>query len=72
MPKTPSVILRDKMSRHGFELLDIYHVKQGDLIRFKDKTTGVVRVVRIEKHVRDFVDEKDYEELIKKIMESSK
>jgi len=72
MPKTPSVLLRDRMSRQGFELLDIYHVKRGDLIRFKDRTTGVVRVVSIEKHVRDFVDEKDYEELIKKILESSK
>jgi uncharacterized protein YkvS len=68
MPKTPSVILREKMFENGLELLDIYHRKDGDVIRFKDRMTGRVFIYNSKKHVRDFVDEKDYQELINELL----
>ncbi len=69
MPKTPSVVLRDKMLKKGLELLDIYHMKDKDLIRFKDRMTGKVYLIESKKHVRDLVEDKDYDELINKMIE---
>lgn len=69
MPKTPNVILRDKMLSNGLELLDIYHMKDKDIIRFKDRMTGKIYLFESKKHIRDFVEEKDYNNLINKMLE---
>ena len=68
MPKTPGVILREKMYAKGLELLDIYHRKDGDLIRFKDRISGKVYLYATKKHVRDLVEDKEYDELVEEML----
>ncbi|ABN69621.1 hypothetical protein Smar_0513 [Staphylothermus marinus F1] len=53
MPKTPSIILREELAKRQLELLDIYHGKEKDIIRVKDKMTGKVFLYETKTFVRD-------------------
>jgi hypothetical protein len=53
MPKTPSVILRNELEKRQIELLDIYHLKDKDIIRVKDKLSGKVFLYESKTFVRD-------------------
>ncbi len=68
MPKTPSKILADLLSKEQVELLDIYHRKDGDIIRVKDKLSGKVDLYVSKTHVRDIVSEEDLAKLASEII----
>ncbi len=53
MPKTPSIILRNELEKRQIELLDIYHLKDKDIIRVKDKLSGRVFLYESKTFVRD-------------------
>jgi len=72
MPKTPSVILREKLRRKGIELLDIYHGREKDIVRFKTVIDGKVYLYEIKQHVRDMVKEEDIDKLVEEIVNSIK
>ncbi len=57
MPKTRSVVLRSMLEKKQIELLDIYHTRDGDIIRVKDRLTGKVGLYTTKAHVRDIVDD---------------
>ncbi len=59
LPKTRSVVLREMLEKKQIELLDIYHRRDGDLIRVKDKLTGKVGLYTSKTHVRDIVDDNE-------------
>ncbi len=63
MPKTPSVILRNLLEKKQIELLDIYHGKDRDIIRVKDKLTGKVGLYISKTHIRDIVSSEELEKL---------
>ncbi len=68
MPKTPSRILADLLSKEQVELLDIYHRKDGDIIRVKDKLTGKVELYISKTHARDIVSSDDLAKLANDII----
>jgi hypothetical protein len=37
MPKNPAVLLREELSKHNIEVLDIYSFREHDVIRLYDK-----------------------------------
>ncbi len=71
MPKTPGVILRELLDKKQIELLDIYHRKDKDIIRVKDKLTGKVILVESKTFVRD-MDKEELSKLADKIEEELK
>ncbi len=72
MPKTPSIILREKLYSKGYELLDIYHLKDKDIIRLKNRITNKVYLYESKKHVRDLISDKDIDKLVNNILETIK
>ncbi|ADI31422.1 hypothetical protein [Staphylothermus hellenicus] len=71
MPKTPSVILREELAKRQLELLDIYHGKEKDIIRVKDKMSGKVFLYETKTFVRD-MDKDRITELANNIQEKLK
>lgn len=71
MPKAPSVILREELAKRQLELLDIYHGKEKDIIRVKDKMTGKVFLYETKTFVRD-MDKDRIAELANNIQEKLK
>ncbi len=67
MPKTPSVILKGLLVKKQIELLDIYHGKEKDIIRVKDRLSGKVTLYESSTHVRDIVEKSDLEKLAEEI-----
>ncbi len=63
MPKTPSVILKKLLEDRQIEMLDIYHYRDKDIIRVKDKLSGRVELYVSKTHVRDMVDKESLEKL---------
>lgn len=53
MPKSPSVLLKLELSKHGYEVLDIYEFRDKDVIRVKVKSTGKVFLYESKKHVKE-------------------
>ncbi len=72
MPKTPSIILKEELSKKQIELLDIYRFKDYDLIRVKNKLTNKVYLVKVEGHVSDIVIKEGLHNVIEKIISSIK
>ncbi len=72
MPKTPSVLLRMALEKRQIELLDIYHSKEKDLIRVKDKLTGKVILYESKRHVRDLTGAEEIEKLVDEIEKALK
>ncbi len=71
MPKTPSVLLKEEMFKKGLDLLDIYHHRDGDIIRFKNRLTGKVYLYISKKHVRDLVDVGELKKLIEELVKTA-
>ncbi|RLG81419.1 MAG: hypothetical protein DRO13_01230 [Thermoprotei archaeon] len=69
MPKTPSVILREELSRMGYELLDIYQYRDRDIIRIKHRMSGKIFLYETKRHVRDLVSRDEIRELASSIAE---
>jgi hypothetical protein len=67
MPKTPSVILKKLLEDRQIELLDIYHYRDKDIIRVKDKLSGKVDLYVSKTHVRDMADKAELEKLASEI-----
>lgn len=72
MPKTPSITLRLEMSKKGLELLDIYHGKDNDIIRYRDNLTGKVYLYISKKHVRDYVQRDEIISLVNELIKNSR
>ncbi|MEM0380315.1 MAG: hypothetical protein QXX35_04510 [Desulfurococcaceae archaeon] len=72
MPKTPSVILRIELSKKGFELLDVYFTKEGDIIRYKDTSSGRVYLYFSKKHVRDFIQRDEIVNLVNELVNNAR
>jgi len=72
MPKTPSVILKEKLRLHNLELLDIYHFKDKDIIRYKDRATNKVYLYLSKKHVRDLIDSKELDTLVDELVKHAR
>ncbi|MET1159900.1 MAG: hypothetical protein ABWW65_02970 [Thermoprotei archaeon] len=68
MPKTPSVIVREELWKRGYELLDIYHYKDKDILRVKHRGTGKVFLYEIRKHVRDLTNREEIINLVNSII----
>jgi len=72
MPKTPSVVLREKLRLHNLELLDIYQFKDKDIIRYKDRGTNKVYLYFSGKRVRDLVDPKELDILVSELVKHAR
>jgi len=72
MPKAPSIVLREKMRVHNLELLDIYHFKDKDIIRYKDRSANKVYLYFSKKHVRDLVDSKELDALVDELVKHAR
>ncbi len=68
MPKTPSIILKEELSKKQIELLDIYRFKDHDLIRVRNKLTNKVYLIKVEGHVSDIVTKEGLQNVIEKII----
>lgn len=72
MPKTPSTILRLEMFKKGLELLDIYHSKEGDIIRYKDTASGKVYLYVSKKHIRDYIQRDEIVNLVNELIKNTR
>jgi len=72
MPKTASVVLGEKLKLHNLELLDIYHFKDKDIIRYKDRAANKVYLYFSKKHVRDLVDSKELDTLVDELVKHAR
>lgn len=72
MPKTPSTILRLEMSKKGLELIDIYHGKESDVIRYKDIVSGKVYLYVSKKHIRDYIQRDEVINLVNELVKNAK
>ncbi len=72
MPKNPSILLREELSKNQYELLDIYRFKDHDLVRVKHSVSNRVYTVRVSKHITDLVSIDDVRDIVKSILEQIK
>uniref|UniRef100_A0A7C2BLE3 Uncharacterized protein n=1 Tax=Thermosphaera aggregans TaxID=54254 RepID=A0A7C2BLE3_9CREN len=72
MAKNPSVLLANELVKHGFELLDVYHTREGDLIRVVEKLTGRVVLVKSKTPVSSITGANDMAGLVNEILKQAK
>jgi len=56
------------MRIRNLELLDIYHMKDRDIIRYKDRATNKVYLYASKKRVRDLTDLKEIDALVEDLI----
>lgn len=68
MPKNPSVIFREELAKHGYELLDIYRYRDRDIVRFLDKNSGRVLFYESKKHIDELNTIDEVRSIVSEIM----
>ncbi|GEM_PF-876825 len=68
MPKNPSVIFREELAKHGYELLDIYRYRDRDIVRFLDKNSGRVLLYESKKHIDELNTIDEVRSIVSEIM----
>ncbi|MGB9827233.1 hypothetical protein IMZ38_03250 [Thermosphaera chiliense] len=72
MAKNPSVLLASELVKHGFVLLDVYHTREGDLIRAVEKITGKVVLVKSKTPVSSITGLNDIAALVNEVSKQAK
>lgn len=68
MPKSPSILLKLELNKHGYEVLDIYEFRDKDLIRVKIKSSSKVFLFETKKHVKELNRTEEVKTLVSEIL----
>lgn len=71
MPKTPSVILREELRKHGLELLDVYCFKDHDIIRVYNKQSGKVSLYQTKRKINTLTSRDELLSIVMDILKRS-
>ncbi|MEM0378378.1 MAG: hypothetical protein QXP68_01800 [Thermosphaera sp.] len=72
MPKNPTILLSDELSKHGFELLDVYHGRDGDVIRALEKTSGRVVILKSKMPISSATSREEISSIAEEIVKKAK
>jgi hypothetical protein len=72
MAKNPTVLLASELVKHGFELLDVYHTREGDFIRVVEKLSGKVVLVKSKMPVSSITGANEIVSLVNEVLKQAK